>query len=75
MNELRRGKAKISCGCKSIRSKGELEIEELLKQNKINYQTQYMFDDLTGQHNRRLPYDFAILTENNNVKRLIEFDG
>ena len=75
INDLRRGRAKLSCGCKSIRSKGELEIEELLKQNKINYQAQYVFDNLVGQRNRRLPYDFAILTPDNQVQRLIEFDG
>lgn len=74
INDLRRGKAKLSCGCKSIRSKGELEIRQLLDNNNIIYEEQYVFDNLRGNRNRRLPYDFAIL-KNNYPARLIEFDG
>jgi len=39
------------------------------------YKKQYSFPDLFSYKNGRLFYDFAILDENNNVIRLIEFDG
>lgn len=58
-----------SCGC--IRySIGEKNIEEILKNNNMIFQTQYSFSDLP---NRR--YDFAIFNTKNQIIRLIEFDG
>lgn len=62
-----------SCGC--TRSIGENNIEKILKENNILYKKQYSFPDLFSYKKGRLFYDFAILDENNNVIRLIEFDG
>lgn len=61
-----------SCGClkKSI---GEKNIKELLISNNINFQEQYSFKDLINV--RKLRFDFAILDDNLNLIRLIEFDG
>lgn len=59
----------ISCGC-FHKSLGELTIEKILKENNIPYIAQYRFLDF----NQRI-YDFAILNDNNEVVRLIEFDG
>lgn len=64
---LRKGNV-VSCGCK--KSKGELKICQLLNLYNIKYIQEYKFD---GHRNRR--YDFAILNKNNDVVRLIEFDG
>lgn len=58
----------ISCGC--LKSKGEYKIASLLKEYNINFITEYKFSD---HLNRR--YDFALLNKNNEVVRLIEFDG
>lgn len=58
----------ISCGC--IRSKGEFQIAKLLNENGINFIQEYK---LPNHKNRR--FDFAILNKNNEVIRLIEFDG
>lgn len=57
-----------SCGC--IKSIGESNIEKILKENNINYISQYriMIND------KLYIYDFAIV-ENNQVTQLIEFDG
>lgn len=58
-----------SCGC--IRTSiGESNIENILKQNNIKYISQYTETNL-----HRKKYDFAILDDNNNIIRLIEFDG
>ena len=61
-----------SCGC--LTSMGELEIERILQENNINYSKQYSFSNLRGDKGGLLRFDFAIF-ENNQLKRLIEFQG
>lgn len=61
-----------SCGCLS--SLGEAEIEAILKENNINYSTQYSFSDLRGPRGGLLRFDFAIF-KNNKLSHLIEFQG
>ena len=58
-----------SCGCNK-KSRGEIEIEQILIDNNINFIPQYRFPDF---HNRI--YDFAIFDSNNQIIQLIEFDG
>lgn len=69
--ELRQGKI-VSCGCYK-QSKGEKQIEELLKDAHIKYKKQYTFNSLIG-NNRKLRFDFAIFEEEI-LKGLIEFQG
>lgn len=57
----------ISCGCQ--KSIGEFNIAKILKDNNISFIKEYKFPDSL------LRYDFAILDLNNNIVRLIEFDG
>lgn len=57
-----------SCGC--IKSIGESNIEKFLKENNINYVSQYR----VVINDRIYIYDFAII-ENNQITKLIEFDG
>lgn len=59
-----------SCGC--IRSKGEFQIVQLLKEHNIKFQQEYIFDDLKDQ--LALRFDFAIFNQNKLVC-LIEFQG
>lgn len=54
-------------------SKGELIINNFLKQNNFNYKTQYKISDCV--YKRSLPFDFAVFDSNNNLKYLIEYDG
>lgn len=70
--ELTRGDT-LSCGC--LRSSfGELHIEKLLKENQVNYQREFSFNDLVSENNKPLRFDFAIF-ENNKLSYLIEYDG
>ena len=69
-NHLQTGNTK-SCGCLQGHSAGELEIKNLLLNNNIKFKQEYSFKD---DYNTRR-YDFAILDQNDNVIRLIEFDG
>lgn len=59
----------ISCGC-SKKSLGEIEIEQILIDNNINYISQYRFPDFKNRI-----YDFAIFNKENQLVQLIEFDG
>ena len=59
-----------SCGC--IRSKGEYQIEQLLKEHNIEYIREYSFSDLVDD--LPLRFDFAIF-KNNQLFCLIEFQG
>lgn len=59
-----------SCGC--IRSKGEYQIEQLLKEHNISYIREYSFEDLVDD--LPLRFDFAIF-KNDKLEALIEFQG
>lgn len=63
------------CGCKRKSSKAERVIEEYLKANNISHTRNYKFDDLRSRKNYRLPFDFALLDENNNLLSLVEYQG
>lgn len=64
----------LSCGCLT-RSIGEENIEHILKDNKMNFKSEYVFLDLRSDRDGYLRYDFAILDKNEVPIRLIEFDG
>lgn len=60
-------KKTFSCGCQ--KSLGEFNIIQVLNQNNIKYKKEYCFPGSSFR------FDFAVLDENNEVIRLIEFDG
>ena len=64
-----------SCGCLH-QSVGELIIEQLLKNNNINYiYNKEYFKDLILFNGGIGRYDFILLDDNNEPYRIIEFDG
>lgn len=62
-----------SCGC--ALSLGEQNISQVLKENHIQFNSQQTFSDLVSDTGTSLRYDFAILSEEKQPIRLIEFDG
>lgn len=62
-----------SCGC--LISIGENNIKQILNKTDFTHKQQYVFADLISEAGGMLPYDFAILNDDNRVLRLIEFDG
>lgn len=58
-----------SCGCINY-SIGEKNIQQILDNNNISYIKEFKPTEL---NNKR--FDFAILDKNNNIIRIIEFDG
>jgi len=59
-----------SCGCVSVKSRGELKIQELLIKNKIPFVSQKSFLNFNAPNNR--PYLFDFYIDNNFI---LEFDG
>lgn len=55
------------------KSRGEAAISKYLEENDVKYLSEYRIDDCRNE--RPLPFDFAILDNNNNPTMLIEFDG
>lgn len=60
----------ISCGC-SQRSSGELKIRDILNENKIKFEEQYIIPELS----KYMKFDFAIFDEQNNLIKLVEYNG
>ena len=54
-------------------SYGELQIENFLKNNNIQYIKEYKFNDLIDK--RCLRFDFAILNDKKELLFLLEYDG
>lgn len=63
-----------SCG-RIRRSHAEIEIENYLKNNNFNYKTEYSFEDLISEKNKKLRFDFAVFKTEKELSFLIEFDG
>ena len=61
-----------SCGC--IQSINEANIQNILTQYKVNFQTQYSFPDLYGD-SKPLRFDFAIFNKDKTLNCLIEYQG
>lgn len=72
INNLHSGKTQ-SCGC--IKSRGENIINKILQENNIIYKREYSFDDLIGLNGGKLRFDFAIFNTDNQLIKLIEFQG
>ena len=60
-----------SCGC--LKSTGEMIIGQILTENNIKYEKEYIFPDLKDKNYLR--FDFAIFNEDNTLSHLVEFDG
>lgn len=68
-------RAGVSTNCGCTRSVGELKINNILKENNINFKREYTFSDLLGTGGGRLRFDFGILDNSDNLLYLIEYDG
>ena len=63
------------CRCPTCNeSYGEQKVRKWLEVNKIEFLTQYTFDDLISEFNNLLRFDFAVFY-NKEFKFLIEYDG
>ena len=58
-----------------MQSKGEKKIEDLLKNNKLNYKKEVKFSDLKGLKGEYLRFDFVLYDKNDKIICCIEIDG
>ena len=61
-----------SCGCQN-RSYSERMVENILKELKLSFKTEYSFPDLLGNHDRPLRFDFVIFDKEKII--IIECQG
>ncbi len=56
-------------------SRGEIKIEEILRDAGLKFQEEYSFSDLVSTNGRPLRFDFAVFDDNDELDFLIEFQG
>ncbi len=56
-------------------SRGEIKIEEVLREAGLDFEEEYSFPDLVSTSGRPLRFDFAIFDDNHNLDFLIEYQG
>lgn len=56
-------------------SRGEIKIQEILKESGLNFAEEYSFPDLVSNTGRPLRFDFAVFDDQQNLDFLIEFQG
>ena len=62
-------------GGKMRSSRGEIKIEEILKENGNHFKEEYSFPDLVTNSGRPLRFDFAIFDDEGQLEFLIEYQG
>ena len=56
-------------------SRGEIKIEEILRQSGLSFEEEYSFPDLFSSNGRPLRFDFAIFDDDGNLMFLLEYQG
>ena len=56
-------------------SRGEIKIEEILKEYGLPFIEEYSFSDLLSFNHRPLRFDFAVFDDNGEIDFLIEYQG
>ena len=56
-------------------SRGEIKIEEILKEKGIVFEEEYSFPDLVSTSGYPLRFDFAVFDDEGNLDFLIEYQG
>ena len=56
-------------------SRGEIRIEEILKESGLVFKEEYIFPDLKSPNGKPLRFDFAVFDDDGNLDFLIEYQG
>lgn len=56
-------------------SRGEIKIEEILREADLNFKMEYSFDGLNSPNGRPLRFDFVIFDDDGNIDFIIEYQG
>ena len=55
-------------------SRGEIKIEEILRENDMVFKMEYIFPGLTSPNGKHLRFDFVIFDDDGNIDFIIYFD-
>lgn len=56
-------------------SRGEIRIEEILREAGLNFKMEYIFPDLKSPNGRPLRFDFVVFDDDGLIDFIIEFQG
>ena len=56
-------------------SRAEIKIEEILKENGLNFEMEYIFPDLKSPRGKPLRFDFVIFDDDGRIDFIIEYQG
>ena len=56
-------------------SRGEIKIEEILRDNEIKFTEEQVFEGLYSLNGRPLKFDFCVFDDDGNIDFLIEYQG
>ena len=56
-------------------SRGEIKIEDILKDAGLNFKEEYIFPDLKSSSGRPLRFDFVVFDDDGKIDFLIEYQG
>lgn len=56
-------------------SRGEIKIEEILREAGFNFQMEYVFPDLRSTSGRPLRFDFVVFDDDGRIDFIIEYQG
>ena len=56
-------------------SRGEIKIEEILKENGLIFKEEYIFPDLKSPKGIPLRFDFVVFDDDGNIDFIIEYQG
>ena len=56
-------------------SRGEIKIEEILRENELKFTMEKQFEGLNSPNGRPLKFDFCVFDDDGNVDFLIEYQG
>ena len=56
-------------------SRGEIKIEEILRENEMRFTEEQIFEGLNSPNGRPLKFDFCVFDDDGNVDFLIEYQG
>ena len=56
-------------------SRGEIKIEEILKENDLVFKEEVAFEGLASENGRPLRFDFVVYDDDGNIDFIIEYQG
>ena len=56
-------------------SRGEIKIEEILKEAELPFKMEYIFPDLKSPNGRPLRFDFVVFDDDGRIDFIIEYQG